>query len=302
MKIFFKWILLLCFLFSVCFARSKLDISTDKDIYFLDDIINLRIDLDSDKILSFNLKNIVWIENFDILHKSSSSSFQIVNWEKKSNVSFIFSLLPKDVWNFSLWPVFLKNWNNELESNVIKIKVEKKEKSIKNLIDSKNNENLEDIHDIETVRFFWFNDFILYFVLLFFFFILFFFILNKYFKKIESENKASLQKENFYDKNLLNIISRLKKLKESSSILEKKDFYEKLNLIFRDYFKFSWIKLAENMSLNELYNYASQIVNWKVVWLDIFKKSYFYEFNNNKDNLEDRKKIIDDFINLINNF
>ena len=156
---------------------------------------------------------------------------------------------------------------------------------------------MEDIHDIEEVKFFWFNDFIIFPFFAFLFFVLFYFILARYlWDRNKSNSIRKVEKKNFSE--IDEIINKLKKLKKSSEKLEKEDFYEKLNSIFRDYFKISWVKMAENMSLKELET-VNPSLDIDIKILNIFKISYFWEFNNKADNYSSRKKMIDDFIDMI---
>jgi len=73
---------------------------------------------------------------------------------------------------------------------------------------------------------------------------------------------------------------------------ETHDFYSDFNNIMREFFALLWYKNTEKMTLREISKLWIENKNI----LSIFKESYTKEFDDKKDMLEQRKKMIDDFI------
>ena len=315
LKILLIFILALTF-FCLSFASTSLSISSDKTNYTLWEIINVNVSISGWEIDYFELDSITWIENFDILRRSSSSSIQIINWVRNTNVNFILSLLPKNSWNFILWPAYIKNWN--IKSNFLNIKIISSQESINNkLKDNKNdtqnitwksyeksdkidksNQELYDINDIEGVKQFFPKNLLFYPIILFLFFLIFYLFLVKYLNSQKKKDVEKIDKKiKTYDKDsITHIILELESLEKNFLETEKNIFYEKLNSIFRKYFKFLWLELAENMSLKELEVKTLKlgIKNWN--FLEIFKESYFLEFDSKNDNPKIRENIIGEFM------
>lgn len=90
------------------------------------------------------------------------------------------------------------------------------------------------------------------------------------------------------------LIKNLRILLKSADVLDKTEFYEKLNKIFREYFNLLWVEYADIMTLKEI----------KGLDLDkdlilLFEKSYLNEFNAKKDTTLWRKNLINKFIKSI---
>ncbi len=91
--------------------------------------VNLEIDLQDSK--NININRIEWIENFEILWQSQSqqtnSRTTIVAWEtqtfSKQILDINFVVKPLYDWDFTFWPIVLSDWNKEVTTSGIDIKV-----------------------------------------------------------------------------------------------------------------------------------------------------------------------------------
>jgi len=120
-------------------------------------------------------------------------------------------------------------------------------------------------------------------------------ILNYILSYTKNIERKEIQKIQDKDKSIWFLLNKLEQLEKEITILNKSDFYNKLNLLFRDYFVILWFIQAHKMTLKEL----SQTNIIKKDIFDIYKKGYYYEFNNLKDDFSWRKNIIEKFIYTI---
>lgn len=120
-------------LFFICFNVYWFDwkISIDKDSVNINDPLTLNISITSTWNTNIKIKEIKWLEKFDILSKSESQSSSIssinINWETKNetktNYSINMVLQAHEKWDFEIWPAIIEeNWKN-ISTNSIKIKV-----------------------------------------------------------------------------------------------------------------------------------------------------------------------------------
>ncbi|MFK7780639.1 MAG: hypothetical protein QM490_05925 [Candidatus Gracilibacteria bacterium] len=139
-----------------------------------------------------------------------------------------------------------------------------------------------------------FYEFMYYQVFIIILLILLYFYNIKISKKKETiKNIEKNEIKNFkITKNLL--IKNIKKLLKSVEILNKTEFYEKLNKFFREYFDLTGIKNTDTMTLKEI---KKLDLNKNLILL--FEQSYFNEFNDKKDTVKGREKLIINFIKII---
>lgn len=124
----------------ISFALSNATISLDKEKYDINDPINIKISIQSEWWWDIEISNIKWIDDFLILWKSQSSSTQIevINWKTVTALSNILNLQlqAKQKWNYELWPVSVKEWNKEIQTNSVKIEVSWDKMFINNTINN----------------------------------------------------------------------------------------------------------------------------------------------------------------------
>ncbi|MDP2091224.1 MAG: hypothetical protein Q8K30_06540 [Candidatus Gracilibacteria bacterium] len=134
------------------------------------------------------------------------------------------------------------------------------------------------------------NNFLLYQFVIIFLLILLILYYHFYVDKNIKLNK--IVDEKLEKKKLL--IKGLNKLKKDLEKYQKSDFYSELNTYFRKYFSLIGIMNSETLTLKELksINIDKNIIN-------IFEQSYFNEFNDKKDDLNNRKEIIEQLIKYI---
>ena len=279
-------ILILCFtLFyiSVSFAFApELNISSNVSDVEIWESFDIIIDAypESKKV---TLNTIEWIENFTFLGQSESQRYVNINGDTQSQRQLYITLIGKQEWVFTIWPVDATIWWVTLISNTIEVEVSTEQQTISPASDE--TWDILDIFDTSD-RKLGFN--YLPFLIAWFF-IVFFILIKKFMKKPKSETVSVPQPEVSQNSRL---ISELKSLKRKSSKLEKSDFYSQFNTIMREFFSFLWYKNTEKMTLREISKLWIENKNI----LSIFENSYTKEFDDKKDILEQRKKMIDDFI------
>jgi len=125
--------------------------------------------------------------------------------------------------------------------------------------------------------------------------LVFIYIYNTRVVKKKQEKKAIKKSEKKIIKKTKKAIeNKLKKLLKNSSSLDKTHFYEQLNKYFREYFDFLWFHNTDILTLKEI---KTLDLDKKI--LSLFEKSYLNEFNDKKDTLATRKKLINDLLKII---
>ncbi len=126
------------------------------------------------------------------------------------------------------------------------------------------------------------------------FFILFYLFIIKY---LENKPKKEIKKiivekpEFSQDDFKKQLVNKLAQLENKSEWLSKNDFYAQLNLIFREYFEFLWIK---NCYIKSYWDFKKDAIEQKLFWM--FEKSYFEEFSATQDSQVQRKQMIMNFM------
>ena len=140
MKIFKKiiiWIIFFGLFIANTFAfEAKLDAKTDN----LNNIVNLNIEIKTSKWWEIKIKDIKWIENFDIVwqsqSQSSSSSVVIINWKTKqksiTTVNLNLKLQPKKTWSFDIGPAVIQMWTWSVKTNSVLLKIDNPPLTINN--------------------------------------------------------------------------------------------------------------------------------------------------------------------------
>lgn len=181
--------------------------------------------------------------------------------------------------------------NNNLEKNNSEDKTLNTEKNWNN------NSKLADIHTVKklnmSLNIFEYTGVIYFWLFIIFITIFYLFLIkildnkkiSKLNKKIESDKILARQEE------IKNIYDELLELSKTPENYSQVDFYTELNILFRRYFLYIWIDLADKKTLAEL---RKDTIDNKI--LDIFSKSYMYEFSTQEDTLSDRKQIIMNFM------
>lgn len=296
-------------------ASFYTNLKLDKKEVALDDSFHLIIKV----TWSWNIDNVTarWIDEFSIFWKKESKSITVINWKREENLNIIFTLKPKNKWDFELWPVVLRTnwkdniwkeilslnvWDKSVKADIIKEEIKKEIKETK-IIENKpivksddsevKKESPNELNDIDKNKslFSWFNFFYVFVIL---FFIIFYFVINYL---LWNRNKEKKEIENNKPKMGQDIIIKLKleKLKKNIKNLNKAEFYSVLNLLFREYFEFLWIEKASKMTYKELNE--TTLKDEKI--FSVFKKSYYSEFDKRDDNKDSRKDLINKFIKRI---
>lgn len=115
-------LLLSIFCFTQTYALTS-SLEIDKNKAQVDERVWLKLTINSWENEQINVKEIKWIENFDILGQSQSSSFSNINWKTNSVIELEFSLSPKKKWNYEIWPIVLNDGKTDILTNSVKVEI-----------------------------------------------------------------------------------------------------------------------------------------------------------------------------------
>lgn len=125
-----KKILLIILTFLQIFAFANADsanLTLNSEKSDINENIELQLSLESESSENFSIEKINWIEDFDIIWQSQSTSLSsfITNWKSqtKVNLSKKFTLKAKKSWTFEIGPVIISNWTKEIKTNSVKLEV-----------------------------------------------------------------------------------------------------------------------------------------------------------------------------------
>lgn len=111
---------IIIFIFSFYLASANnINIQTNSSSITIDKYVSLNIQIDWISSLDNQLLNINWIDKFDILSKSFSSSSISVNWNISNKYEINLLLKPTNIWDFQIWPVEY----DSLKSNIVSLSV-----------------------------------------------------------------------------------------------------------------------------------------------------------------------------------
>ena len=114
-------IIFFSFIWQTFAMTSTLEI--DREKANVDETLHLQINLDSQWWWNIQIDQIPWIEKFDVIGKSQSSSFSSINWQVSSRLSFDFSIIPKEKWSYEIWPVVIFDGTDTTTTNAVKIEI-----------------------------------------------------------------------------------------------------------------------------------------------------------------------------------
>lgn len=121
-------------LFFLCLSNIyafDANLQIDKKDIDINDSVNLRIEVSSEQWWQIWVKEIKWLENFEIINQSqsqsSASNVVIVNWKTEtkteSKINLDLSLKAKVKWDFEIWPAILSDGSMEVTTNTVKVNV-----------------------------------------------------------------------------------------------------------------------------------------------------------------------------------
>lgn len=289
--------------FSQVFSLSS-EIFVDKEEVSIWENFRLTLTIkNSENLENIEISQFNNLENdFDIIWQSQSNKFfsQVVNinWkleEKREIITdYTFTLSPKRVWSFEIWPIIVSEWDLKNETNSLKIKVFENE--IKPNFDDnyvltdKKQEKIEEKKSIV------FDKKIIYFIIFLIIFLIWIFIIyRKYFsskkvknleKEIDFSEKIEEKKSDFLEKhedfdNFLN--------------LENKEFFIKIEKILKNFIFSNYSLETKNKSISEI---ISDIKNPE-------KKEFLKKINENLNKIRfsdleiDKTEIIEDLKNFL---
>lgn len=208
------WIII--FIFSFCLASANnINIQTNSSSITIDKYVSLNIQIDWISSLDDKLLKINWIEKFDILTKSFSSSSISINWNISNKYEINLLLKPTNIWEFQIWPVEY----DSLKSNVVNLSVSDQVYSKDDIINLNSNNEINNISFIK-------DNMILIFLLVFTFLLIWlyyylnFWFKNKNSKVANSENKIDNFEiiypnieDTYFIENIEKILKQILKLK-----------------------------------------------------------------------------------------
>lgn len=280
LKIF---ILVFSFILWLNFTNADLKISlqnNSSEEINLDDEFDLSLNISYDWDFSGWEIKINWLSDFYKSSQIQTSSFRNINWVITQSQTYNFKFYPNEVWDYIIWPAYIETSSWTIKSNTIKISV----------VDENIVEKIK--WPIQKYDFF---SYIKYsFLILFFVILLIIFI----YKKIKNNNKKEIKKiEETPKEEEFNLLEEIKKIEENIED-EKNIFYSKINNLIRKYiFKIYNIDIYK-LSYKEVEDKYAKNINLDL--LEIYKNTYYFEFNNLEDNIEKRKEILIDLKKIKN--
>lgn len=294
------FVLIILFLNTLVFAENNINLESDKVDVNINDSFVLSVNIESTYSWSIEVSDIKWLDQFTKIWQETSNQVSIINWESTSKYWLRITLKPNQLWKFLIWPAELKVWEETINSNLLEINVNNDDSlfsspNINSLSDDNNIGNVNDKDDIRWIKnstgmlynFIYYQLLIILLLILLYFYYLY--INNK--KKNKDLKVAEIKSAKDINKQL---IKKIKILLKKVDELNKTEFYEKLNKLFREYFEILWIKNNEMMTLKEI-----KELNLDKDLIQLFEKSYLSEFNDKNDTKEKREEIINEFLKIL---
>lgn len=297
------------------FAWLKLDFSSDKKEYNIDENIIINIDISGDNS-KWNL-SIKWIENFNVVLQNQSESVSIINWKITTNKYIKLYLAATKAWEYDLWPISI-NWKDFWEPIKLKITWErlminpniKKKVSSNNKVEKQDfdkidlswNENnisskkviwinWEEMIDIYPQKWFliWdiFSKLSLYFLLISLILFFLFWLIKKYIPLLISSKVEAIEHKKIVKKKV-NYEKLINEIEEKYFNKKKEVFYSKLWNLFRIYLDDKVWDWLSKKSLSEIR--LSKKLDKNL--LELYQKVYYPEYDNLWDDIDKRKDIL----------
>lgn len=109
--------------FSHLFAFSEVDLKVSKNEVLRSEAFEVHIIVTTDESGKIDFKKLNWLEDFDLISQSKSSSFSNLNWKTMTKISYIYNLKSRVAWEYFLWPSDIFINDDIYISNVENIKV-----------------------------------------------------------------------------------------------------------------------------------------------------------------------------------
>ncbi|MGL5049494.1 MAG: BatD family protein, partial [Fusobacteriaceae bacterium] len=126
--------LLILFLIFTVSTFSEIILTSTESRIDLNETVEISVDFNNIEKKQYVIQG---LDNFQILSKSSSSSYSIINFKRSSIIKDIYTLRPKSIGNFNLVVEMMQE-----KSNNVEIEVEENNKNI--ITSEKTKENLND--------------------------------------------------------------------------------------------------------------------------------------------------------------
>lgn len=121
-------------LFFLCLSNIyafDANLQIDKKDTDINEPVNIRVEVSSEQWWQIWVKEIKWLDNFEIINQSqsqsSASNVVIVNWKTEtkteSKVNLDLTLKAKVKWDYEIWPAILSDWSGEVTTNTVKVNV-----------------------------------------------------------------------------------------------------------------------------------------------------------------------------------
>ena len=120
--------------FSIFYLNTNalnIEINTDKNNVSVWDVFDLNIEIEWNVSSDFNLWEIKWLENFEVVNRSqsqsSASKVAVINWKTRSESKTIYNihytLQANKKWDFTIWPITLTNSGSNISTTPVNINV-----------------------------------------------------------------------------------------------------------------------------------------------------------------------------------
>ena len=104
------------FTFFITLVSASVDVSfdVDKNSLNINNTLDFTLELSSDEVDNYEIIDIVWVENFDVIWQQKSSSYKSINWATSIITNISLELKAKKNGSYALWPIkMIINWKKE---------------------------------------------------------------------------------------------------------------------------------------------------------------------------------------------
>ncbi len=118
------WLFIVWFwIMNFIYAKTTINLYTDKKNYNINESINLNVEIKTDWNWTLTIQSLSWLDFFTIVGQSKANSFTSINWNSQLQMKLMYSLKAKKEWDFILWPLVIKNDNEIIKSDFVKISI-----------------------------------------------------------------------------------------------------------------------------------------------------------------------------------
>lgn len=294
---------------SLLFAKTTISLQSNGTEFDINSPITLQANIVPEWWWEISIKWIWWLSWFQIVQQNQSQSYQTINGKTTAQINFILTVKAIAPWEYTIWPIVLQEWTQEVSSNTIKIKVTWVQifmggntSSVSNtsslpqnpsvvtpqptLPQPNNDWTIKDIKpNLQVSLFHYFLTLIL---------VLVFSLFGYFYRYLDKKRKLLSDAPEIVSQPLkeINYKSLIRKIEKKYLTSSKNIFYAKLWSVFRLYVK---NKIDSDFDAKTLHQ-AKQVLDND--FLQLLEKIYYPEYNKEQDNEEQRKNIIKELLSI----